>query len=89
MATNLDNIINYDLVSEAEYVIKSAFYMLLIKDVTADVTVAFKATDTQGFVDQEAITESKVVFIPNNVEFKATFADGTVTISKLNGYGGL
>lgn len=87
MPTPLRNIQQFDVVSGTEYTINNGFYMIMPKGVTGNIVVAFKATDTQGFVDQEAITASKIVYIPSTVDFKITFADGTVTLTKVEGYG--
>lgn len=87
MPTEQGNIQKFDVVSATEYTINNGFYMILPKNVSGNIVLAFKATDPQGFVDQEAITESKIVYIPSTVVFKLTFADGTVTLTKVEGYG--
>lgn len=74
--------------SDTEYNIHSGYFIILPKDVTADVTLALKAFESQGFVDQPAITESKIVYLPSSSDFKLTFADGTVSIVRLETFGG-
>ena len=48
-----------------------------------DIDIMFKATEGQGFVNIDTITSPKIVFIPSTVTFKFTFADGSVTMTKL------
>ena len=84
VATALEHSQIYTPATATEYNVKVGGYFLIMPaSVTAGAVLAFKATEAQGFVNIDTITSPKIVFIPSTVTFKLTFADGSVTITKL------
>jgi voltage-gated potassium channel Kch len=84
MATALEQQQIYAPTTTTEYNIRVGGYFLIMPaSVTSGAVLAFKATAEQGFVNIETISTPKIVFIPSTVTFKLTFADGSVTLTKL------
>lgn len=84
MATDLKYTQIQAITTATEYTIDEGYFLIMPASVTGGAVLAFKATAEQGFVNIETISTPKIVYIPPTVTFKLTFADGTVTITKLS-----
>lgn len=83
MGIKLKDVMVFTLTTATDYEIQGGYFLIMPASVTAGAVLAFKADATQGYVNIDTITSPKIVYIPTHIEFKVTFADGSVTITRL------